>query len=212
LDGVDPERIVAWGASFAGGHVFRVGAEDARLAAVVALTPACDGLAALVAILRREGLLHGMRLTALGLRDAVGALRGRPPLLAPVVGRPGEAAALTAPGALESYTAIAGEDWRNEIAARLFLQVGLYRPGRAAGRIACPVLVQIADEDRTAPPGAAMAAAERAGAEVRHYPCDHFDVYPGCEWFASVVEHQLAFLRRHLGTGRAAGAQAGAAA
>ena len=34
LPGVDPERIVLWGISFSGGHVVRVAAEDARIAAV----------------------------------------------------------------------------------------------------------------------------------------------------------------------------------
>ncbi|WP_337998780.1 hypothetical protein [Gordonia neofelifaecis] len=42
-----------------------------------------------------------------------------------------------------------------------------------------------------------MKAAFDARAEVRHYPCDHFDVLPGGEWFDAVVEHQLLFLRNH---------------
>ncbi|MBM4608508.1 alpha/beta hydrolase, partial [Rhodococcus hoagii] len=29
--------------------------------------------------------------------------------------------------------------------------------------------------------------------------CDHFDVYPGKRWFDRVLEHQIVFLRRHLG-------------
>ena len=37
-----------------------------------------------------------------------------------------------------------------------------------------------------------------ARAEVRHYPCDHFDVFAGGDWFDHVVEHQIAFLARHL--------------
>jgi cation diffusion facilitator CzcD-associated flavoprotein CzcO len=61
------------------------------------------------------------------------------------------------------------------------------------------LLVQVADEDRGVPPASQMAAGERSRAEVRHYPCDHFDVHPGGEWFEPAVEHQLAFLRRQLG-------------
>jgi hypothetical protein len=105
---------------------------------------------------------------------------------------------LTAPGALEAYTAIAGPTWRNEIAARIFLQVGTYRPIRKAAKLRCPVLVPIADNDGTAPPLAAMKAAQSARAEVRHYPCDHFDIYPGRRWFGAACKHQLEFLRRHL--------------
>ncbi|MCW2848759.1 MAG: alpha/beta hydrolase [Marmoricola sp.] len=29
-------------------------------------------------------------------------------------------------------------------------------------------------------------------------PCDHFDVWPGKEWFDSAVAHQVAFLTRKL--------------
>ncbi len=59
------------------------------------------------------------------------------------------------------------------------------------------MLVQIADLDRSAPPQAAAKAAFKARAEVRHYPCDHFDVYTG-RWHDAAVQHQVAFLRRHL--------------
>jgi pimeloyl-ACP methyl ester carboxylesterase len=94
---------------------------------------------------------------------------------------------------------MAGPSYRNEVAAAIVLRAGGYRPIRFASRIACPVLVQVADEDRTVPVGAALRAAWNAGADVRHYPCDHFDVYPGEEWFEPVVEHQLQFLRHRLG-------------
>jgi pimeloyl-ACP methyl ester carboxylesterase len=199
LDGVDPERIVAWGVSFAGGHVLEVAAADPRLAAVVALTPAPDGLASMRDIARREGPGPLLKATAVGLRDVVAGLRDRPPVLAPLAGQPGTVAALTAPGAADRYTAMAGPSWRNEVAARVFLQVGGYRPVRRAAQVRCPILLQVADLDQTAPPSAAMAAARRAPrAEVRHYPCDHFDVYPGAGWHDAVVAHQVAFLTRHL--------------
>ena len=54
------------------------------------------------------------------------------------------------------------------------------------------MLVQIADFDRSAPPQAAAKAAFKARAEVRHYPCDHFDVWPGKPWFDAAVDHQVA--------------------
>ncbi len=60
------------------------------------------------------------------------------------------------------------------------------------------MLVQIADFDRSAPPQAAAKAAFKGRAEVRHYPCDHFDVWPGKEWFEPAVAHQVRFLERHL--------------
>jgi hypothetical protein len=64
--------------------------------------------------------------------------------------------------------------------------------------VTAPLLVQIADFDRSAPPRAAAKAAFKGRAEVRHYPCDHFDVWPGKEWFEPAVEHQVRFLERDL--------------
>lgn len=199
LPGVDPERIVLWGVSFAGGHVIRVGAEDPRIAAIIALTPATDGLATLLDTVRREGPAFALKLTALGLKDQIAALRGGAPVLAPSAAAPGVPAALTSPGSLEAMQRIAGPTWRNEVAARIFLQVGMYSPGRYAAKLRCPLLVQIGDEDTVVPPGSSMKAAVAGRAEVRHYPCDHFDVYPGAAWHEQAVAHQVQFLRRHLG-------------
>jgi len=209
LAGVDPERIVVWGVSFAGGHVIRVGAEDPRVAAVIALTPAMDGLAALLGTVGREGPGFALRLTALGLKDQIGALRGHEPLLAPSVAAPGMPAALTSPGSKEAMLAIAGPTYRNEVAARIFLQVGGYAPGRSAAKLRCPLLVQIADEDQIVPPASAMKYAVAGRAEVRHYPCDHFDVYPGFAFHEAAVAHQVVFLRRHFGAQSTVGAVAG---
>src|SRR5690349_11095765 len=54
LPGVDPARIVLWGTSYSGGHVLPVAVSDARIAAIISMTPAVDGRAALLAILRRH--------------------------------------------------------------------------------------------------------------------------------------------------------------
>lgn len=69
--------------------------------------------------------------------------------------------------------------------------------------------MQIADLDQSAPPAPALAAAGRAErSEVRHYPCDHFDIYPGRPWHEAAVAHQLAFLQRHLAVRPAAASTA----
>ena len=46
-----------------------------------------------------------------------------------------------------------------------------------------------------------LSAVNAGRAEVRHYPCDHFDVWPGKEWHEPAVRHQVAFLQRHLAPG-----------
>ncbi len=198
LEGVDPERIVLWGVSFSGGHVAQVTPEDGRIAAVIALTPSADNFRAINALTMREGIGHTLRLTAAGVRDVVASLRGNDPVMVPLAGAPGELAAMNGPGHLEGYEAIAGPSWRNEMAGRILLSGPPYRPGRHAAKITCPLLVQVADEDEVVPPEVSMWMAEKGRAEVRHYPGDHFDVYPGRAFFDQVVAHQLAFLRRHL--------------
>lgn len=198
LPGVDPDRLVLWGVSLAGGHVFEAAASRDDVAAVVALTPLVDGLAAGRHALASHTKVEIARSTVAGVRSRVASLRHRPPVMMPVVGHPGDLAALTLDGCYEDYLAIAGPTWRNEIDATVGLELGGHRPTRSAKLVACPVLVQIADFDRSAPPYAAAKAAFSARAEVRHYPCDHFDVWAGKEWFEPAVRHQVAFLTRRL--------------
>lgn len=199
LPGVDASRIVLWGVSLAGGHVIAAAAGRDDVAAVVSLTPLVDGVAAGRHALRSHKPSALLRSTAAGLRSKVASGRGRAPVTMPVVGRPGEVAALTLDGLYEDYLTIAGPTWVNEVDAAVGLELGGHRPGKLAARVTCPMLVQVADFDRSAPPQAAMKAAFKARAEVRHYPCDHFDVWPGKEWFEAAATHQVRFLERHLG-------------
>ena len=198
LDGVDPARIVAWGVSLSGGHVIRVAAVDPDLAGVIALTPATDGLPVVGHMLRTSGIGYVLRVMAYGIKDVAAAALRRPPVLIPIVGEPGTVAGLSADGAVDGMANTAGPTWRNEFAARLVLRMGAYRPVTRAVRVGCPALVQIGDQDRTAPPGPAVTAAARMRATVHHYPCDHFDVYPGSQWHPRVVKDQIAFLQRVL--------------
>lgn len=196
LPGVDPRRLVLWGVSLAGGHVLAAAAHRDDVAAVVSVTPLVDGLAAGRHALGHHSPASMARSTVEGLRSRLGRTR-----MMPVVARPGELGALTLDGSLEDYLAIAGPTWRNEIDATVGLELGSHRPGKEAEHVRAPVLVQIADFDRSAPPHAAAKAAFAARAEVRHYPCDHFDVWPGKGWHEPAVRHQVAFLRQHLAPG-----------
>jgi uncharacterized protein len=200
LDVVDPDRIVAWGSSYAGGHVIPVAVADGRVAAVISQVPAMDGVATMMSAARNAGVLGVARLTAKGLADAFASLRGAEPVMAQAVGAPGSVAFMSTPDAEPGMHAIAGPTWRNEIAARIALQACAYRPGLQADRLPCPILIQIADKDSVAPVKAAQDAAWRATgrAEVRTYPIRHFDIYAG-EPFERAVADQLHFLRRHEG-------------
>jgi pimeloyl-ACP methyl ester carboxylesterase len=195
LPGVDPSRVVLWGVSLSGGHVLQVAVGRDDVAAVVSLTPLVDGLAA-------ARLAMGQHKPSTLLRSSISGVRSRATgggLTMPVVARPGEVGALTLEGCLEDYLSIAGPTWRNEVDADVALELGTRAPMKAAKQLRVPTLVQIADFDRSAPPQAAAKAAFKARAEVRHYPCDHFDVWPGKAWFDAASAHQVAFLTRVLG-------------
>jgi uncharacterized protein len=200
LDGVDPDRINLWGTSWSGGHVVYVAAEDPRVAAVITQTPDLDGAATLRNIGKYAGLGQQLRLTLLGIRDAVRMLRGQEALMVPTVGLPGELAGMSSEESQPGMEAIAGPGWRNEVTARAAFAEWTNRATTRMEKVRCPILVAIADRDSVAPPSAARAAAWRAKGhvEVRDYPCLHFDIYVG-EWRERAIADQLHFLRRHLG-------------
>ena len=111
LQGIDPERIALWGTSFSGGHVIAVAAEDPRIAAVVAQVPLID--ARRTGRTTRQRLRRALSRSALKLfgaagRDALRAVHGRPPYLARVVGRPGDAAVFTDPQVAEIFAELGG--------------------------------------------------------------------------------------------------------
>jgi len=196
LEGVDPARIAIWGSSFSGGHVMTLAAHDPSLAAAVSQVAFADGLITLPSL----GIGQALRLTREGLRDQVAALRGRPPHMIAAVGPPGSNSVMKKPDAEPGMQAVTlpGSTWRNEVAARIALHVGSYRPARQAGRIRCPILFCVADNDNLTAPGPVLKAAKEAPrAEVKRYPIGHFDIYVG-EWFERAVADQTDFLTRHL--------------
>ena len=175
LPGVDPERIVLWGVSYSGGHVVRVAAEDGRVAAVVAVTPAVDGVAVLAHLARSIGIRHLLRAAAHGMRDAQRTMTRRRPHLVPMVGEPGSRAIFAMDGAEQAYTEVAGPTWRNEVCARTALEVALNRPIRFAPRVRCPLLVQAGTADRVAPLGhrpssVSQSRCQRGVARIPHRP------------------------------------------
>jgi uncharacterized protein len=195
-DQVDPDAIALWGTSTSGGHVVQLAAEDPKIAAVVAQVPFADGLAQLFSL----PVTQGLRLLWAGLRDRIGSLFGRPPLMIPAAGQPGTFAVITSPDALSGLDRITPPDstWRNEVVARFTLTTSLYRPGRYAPRLGCPLLVCMADGDHLIAPRPAMKIARTAPhGELRRYPFGHFGMYFG-DGFERAVADQAEFLRLHL--------------
>lgn len=198
LEGIDPERVALWGASFSGGHVLTVAAARADIAAVISLTPLTSGLAVSRAAAASRDLATSLRWTITGVKSRLAVRRGAAPTLMPLVAPVGEPGALALDGAYESYLSMAGPTWRNEIDSSVGLEVLGVRTTRAAKTLRCPLLVQIADFDQYVPADAVAATAAHGRAQVHRYPCDHFDVWPGHDWFDKTVGDQIAFLQRTL--------------
>jgi pimeloyl-ACP methyl ester carboxylesterase len=208
LPGVDGGRLAIWGTSLSGGHVLHVAADRSDVAAVIAMTPLTSGLAASRASARSRGVGTAVRWTALGVASRISLARGGAAKLMPLVSRPGEPGALALDGAYESYTSMAGPTWRNEVDVAVGFELGAVRTASAAKRLKSRLLVQIADFDRYVPAESVVKTAVHGRAEVHHYPCDHFDVWPGHDWFEKAVGDQVSFLRRALVVGPLVGARA----
>lgn len=202
LAGVDSARISVWGFSASGGHIFRVAARNPHLAAAIAQTPNAGGPAASLSVMRFQKPWAALRLTARGILDGLGGMFGRAPLLVPLGGEPGTVAVLTTPDVADAQQALDSEgrhtDWLQQVAARSVLRLSVYQPGRAAARIRCPLLVLVCDQDKSAYPPAALAAAAKAPrAEVVRLPGGHYA--PFLASHEQAVAAQIDFLSRHLG-------------
>lgn len=200
LEGVDAERIALWGTSFSGGHVVRLAAEDARVAAVVSQAPFTDGLSALAAAGPKESL----RLTVAGLLDGLAAITGSEPHRIPLVAPPGSGGAMTQPGSLEGYRSLfddPADEFDNQVCGRVMLALASYAPARRAGQVRCPLQVLVLPDDLVTPAAPARRMADRApaGELVDLGPgLAHFDVYTG-DAFERAVDAQTEFLERSLG-------------
>jgi pimeloyl-ACP methyl ester carboxylesterase len=201
LPGVDSTRLAIWGFSLSGGHVFRVAASNPQLAAAIAQTPNADGPAAARSATGHQTPLAMLRLMGRSILDTLGGFVGRQPLLVPLAGEPGTVSMLTTPDGLDGDRALNPgnkyPEWRQEVAARSVLPIVLYRPGRAASRIQCPLLVFVCDQDQTALAEPALLAAKYAPrAEIARMPGGHYEPFLGGH--EQAVEAELSFLRRHL--------------
>ena len=195
LPGVDSHRIALWGTSFSGGHVLEIAAtdQDPDIFAVISQVPHMNGWATAAA----NGLSQNIRLGTSAWRDSVHRILGRNPYYVPAIGRPGDLAAMTAPGVAEDVKKLYPSDFvpDERVAARIFLSVGLYSPGRLANRLRVPWLVQVAAGDHTTPVNPTIRAAKKApGSKLIIYECGHFDVYV-TPFFQQTVADQIRFLK-----------------
>jgi uncharacterized protein len=204
LPEVEAGKIAGWGFSLAAGHLLRLAArpqDQHRIAAVIAQAPLADGAVSSPRALGHEtpGVLA--RFPLIALRDVARGLAGREPLVVPLSGPRGAVAMLTTPDAAHSDGALNPgniyPDWQQTIAARSVVPIALYRPGRTASRISCPLLAVISTRDQTVLAAPALKAARRAAAgEVLQVDGAHYAAF--LDQHETVVAAELDFLRRHL--------------
>lgn len=190
------DRVAIWGTSFSGGHVTVIAAEDDQISAVISQVPHMDG----IATSRVQGVRQMARLTTAGIQDAARGLRNQSPHYVPAFGPRGSLAAMTREGEFEAAERLypTDSDISRVVAARVFLEMGTYSPGRKAAKVIAPWLIQVASRDVTTPPGPARSAARRApNSTLIEYDAGHFDPYVA-PLFDRAVDDQIAFLRTHL--------------
>jgi dienelactone hydrolase len=194
LSGVDPDRVGLWGYSMSAGMALATAAADPRIAAVIAVCPMTDGLAAWLEPAPAGTVL---RMVARAMRETI----SRRPVTMRVAGRPGDFAVLTAPEALPGFERVtAGRPWCNEISTSWLFPLAAFRPVTAVPKITAPVLYQIARHDGMPSAGQVDKAIPRTPrAEVKRYPMDHFGPFSP-EHHPAVTADASEFLRTHLAT------------
>jgi hypothetical protein len=200
LPNVDPDRVVVWGTSFGGGHAIVTAADDADIVAAVVQCPFTDGLAST----RQAPATSVLRLGAIGAKDHLARLAGRPPIRIKVAARPGETGLMEKPDVVEGVlrlldaSGLTEDGYPNDVPARVALEIPFDAPGRRIRDVRCPILFCVCDADSVAPAEATLRHAAKAprGTTLR-YPVGHFDIYLG-EYFERVVADQLDFLTAHV--------------
>lgn len=194
IPGVDADRIALWGCSLSGGHVMVAAARDHRIAAISAQCPMLDGAASSRMVAQQQGYKTLFGLAAAALIDVARAGMGQPPYYVPLIAPPGELAAMATADAYTGCSAIVPPSWRNEVAARLFLSLPLYRPIRYARDVECPALLMTCERDSVTSPRAAQDVATKMGSKAHlvSLPIGHFDIYLG-EWLERSSAEQIAF-------------------
>jgi fermentation-respiration switch protein FrsA (DUF1100 family) len=122
----------------------------------------------------------------------------------PLAASPGSLALMNAPDALPGYDALIppGTTFVSAAAARVIPSIATYRPGRAAKKVAIPILFCVSRFDTVTPAAQTLRYAKTAP-RGEMYTAGNFDFYVG-DAFEALVRDQVEFLTRHLRPAHAA--------
>ena len=152
------------------------------------------------ATLRTVSSKFMVQAVAAGLWDLGRAIFRLNAYYVPAVSPPGTFGCINTPGSYDALlAAIPPEvEWRNEVAARIFLTVGVYRPIARTHRVRCPLLLVAAQRDKLTPLAPIKRLASKAPLATLHIVgADHFDVYAGT-LFQELSELEAGFLAENL--------------
>jgi len=161
---VDAQKIGMWGASFGGAHALYLASFDKRLGAVVATVPSMRTLDTMVHFIGREGLakIQGF----LGWDRSARYQSGEVSYMK-AVSDGSENAMLPNPEANEFYTRLASTiapNWTNQVTVESLEKLLEYDPAFAVDLISpTPLLMIIADQDRSQPTEPSLEAFARIG-------------------------------------------------
>ena len=192
----DNNKIILWGSSYGGGHSFVVGAQDGSVLGCICQCPMLDSKASSAKLMEYAGLGYALRLVGHGLYDLCRAALGMSPHYIPLIGKPGEMAAMSSEETYRNYHHFEAEDFVNSIAARLVITGASYHPHQYTDRIKHPVLIQICKNDSVVSPQAAIDVAQKLGSKATliQYPIGHFDIYIE-QAFETAVQDQVKFIQ-----------------
>ena len=192
---VDRLKIVLWGTSLGGGHVFYTAARIPDLAAVIAQVPAFDMVSKEARALVHFSIAFKVKFLLAALVDSVKGLLGLSPHYMKVYGERGELAVFQGEDLREKFQDLQSKSrfWKNQFTPRFYLNPPRYRPNEAPGA-ETPLLVCIARNEVYANPEFQEKIARSIPlGTYKIYEADHFDFYHGM--LSDVVEDQIAFLR-----------------
>lgn len=198
---VDSRRIATWGFSLGAGHALTSAARDEGVAAVIAVAPMFDGFNTTLAAMRWWTPLNFLRIVARGIRDSVGALFGRPPVLVPLTAPHGEIGLLTSPDAYPGYRAMVPADFEYDTAARIALTFWTYLPGLLLRRFNRAILVLPSRIDKVNPPGPTLRRARKcASARIVELECEHMGIVEEPHR-SQIIAATVDFLKNRLPSG-----------
>ncbi|TFY65624.1 hypothetical protein EVG20_g5462 [Dentipellis fragilis] len=197
----DPNRLVLWGTSYAGGHVVSISGEP-RVNPCATIAQ-CPYLGATEAARPHINMVFA-QLLLFAIIDVVRQFFGWSPLYVPAAGPPGTPAIMMGEKYVEQIKELEVEpgSWPNEVAANVLFDVTTYHPASIMmkSRTPAPLLIVAPAKDVLCHIEKAREVVKAADlGEIKELEgATHFEVYPKKPFFEPSLTAQIEFLKKHV--------------